>query len=262
MPGTSVPRIGSRDSSPTPRLTTTAGQDEEKNVTCTETRFLQDVAEHQMVVIRDDGVNRHIRFKRPDTSCYYFDLITWPGCLCYTGDMGTFVFSRTRDMFEFFRTDRKYAAQRGRALAINLSYWGEKLIAVDANGTNSGGKAKEFDAAKFAQVINEYRVEWMRRGKEEGTLDKEQRRELWERVQEEVLDRIHDGEHYATTAAYEFSFNNEPYEYSSRKPVWQFDDLFERDFTDYTHAFVWCCYALAWSIKQYDDAKALSEVPA
>jgi hypothetical protein len=231
-------------------------------MTCTEARFLQDVAEHQMIIIRDDGVNRHIRFKRPDTSCYHFDLITWPGCLCYTGDMGTFVFSRVRDMFEFFRQDREYNANRGRALSINLGYWGEKLIAVDANGANSGGKAKEFDPEKFARVINEYRVTWMRRGKSDGTLDKERRRELWERVQEEVLDRVDDGEHYATTAAYEFSFNNEPYDYSSRRPNWQFDDLFEHDFTEYTHTFVWCCYALAWSIQQYDDARIAEEVPA
>jgi hypothetical protein len=165
-------------------------------------------------------------------------------------------------MFEFFRQDREYNAKRGRALSINLGYWGEKLIAVDANGANGGGKAKEFDQTKFARVINEYRVSWMRRGKEDGTLDKEQRRELWERIQEEVLDRIDDGEHYAITAAYEFSFNNEPYDYSSRQRNWQFEDLFEHDFTEYTHTFVWCCYALAWGIQQYDDAQIAEEVPA
>jgi len=231
---------------------------------CTQERFLRDVANHQMTVLRDDGLHRHVRFKEPGTSCYYFDLITWPGYLCYTGDMGTFVFRRIDDMFEFFGHDRAYHASRGRALAINLGYWGEKLVAVDANGASSGGKAKEFDKDKFARVINEYRVQWMRRGKEDGTLDKEQRRELWERVQEEVLDRIEDGEHYAQAAAYEFSYRTDPRDRSS----WHFEELFEHDFTDYTHTFTWCCYALAWGIQKYDEAKAAAapaesaEVPA
>ncbi|QJD98625.1 hypothetical protein HH212_00030 [Massilia forsythiae] len=223
---------------------------------CTQERFLRDVGSHVMTILRDDGLNRHVRFKRPDTSCYYFDLITWPGYLCYTGDMGTFVFKRIEDMFEFFGHDRAYHASRGRALAINLGYWGEKLVAVDANGANSGRKAKEFDQDKFTRVINEYRVQWMRRGKDEGTLDKDQRRELWEQVQSEVLDRVEDGEHYATTAAYEFSYRNDPYSAAPRGPSWHFEELFEHDFTEYTGAFTWCCYALAWGIQKYDEAKA------
>lgn len=235
---------------------------------CTQERFLRDVAGHQMIVLREDGLNRHVRFKQPDTSCYYFDLITWPGYLCYTGDMGTFVFRRIDDMFEFFGHDRAYHASRGRTLAINLGYWGEKLVAVDANGANSGRGAKEFDQDKFKRVINEYRVTWMRRAREQGTLDRGQRRELWEQVQEEVLDRVDDGEHYAQAAAYEFSFRKDQYGRSDDQPVWHFEDLFEHDFTEYTHAFVWCCYALAWGIQQYDDSKAAAaraenaEVPA
>lgn len=75
----------------------------------TEETFLADVAAHQIHVLRDDGVHRHIRFKRPGTYCMQFDLITWPGYLCYTGDMGTYVFNRLEDMFEFFRTGRSRA---------------------------------------------------------------------------------------------------------------------------------------------------------
>lgn len=40
--------------------------------------FDRDIAQHQMEVIRDDGVNRHLRFKRPGTMCMHFDLLTWP----------------------------------------------------------------------------------------------------------------------------------------------------------------------------------------
>lgn len=229
------------------------------NDQCTEERFLKDAKDHAMEVIRDDGIYRHVRFKRPGTMCYHFDLITWPGYLCYTGDMGTYVFSRLRDMFEFFRTDREYAQRRGRQLSINLSYWSEKLVAVD--GGRAGGAAKEFSADKFTRVINEYRVSWMRDAKESGALDKEGRRELWEAVDDEVLSLANDGEHRAHAAAYDFC--HDPRANPERPYGWQFTDLFENDFTDYTFHFTWCCYALAWGIQQYDDAKQdVAAVPA
>lgn len=221
------------------------------NADCTEERFLGDVAHHELIVIRDDGVNRHLRFKQPGTGNMHFDLITWPGILCYTGDMGTYVFQRTTDMFEFFRQDRKYNLSRGRQLSINLGYWTEKLIAIDGN--RHGGKAKEFDDEKFKRVINEYRVGWMRGAKERGTLDKDGRRELWEAVEGEVIGALEDGGDQAQHAAYNFNFYRKA---DSRRPYgWSFTDLFEHDFTEYTHSMVWCCYALAWGIEKYDASK-------
>lgn len=214
---------------------------------CTEDRFLGDVKEHEMIVIRDEGVNRHIRFKRLGTSCYYFDLITWPGCLCYTGDMGTYVFQRTEDMFEFFRMDRKHL-RAGKRLGINIGYWTEKLIAVDGN--RGGGKVKVFDNDKFARVINGYRVRWMRDAKESGLLDKDGRRELWEAVDSDVMTALDEEGEGAIGAAYRFSHRH----YASGA-VWQFDDLFENDFTEYTHSIIWCLYALAWGVAKYDLSK-------
>lgn len=217
---------------------------------CTEERFLRDVAEHAMTVIRDDGVIRHLRFAKPGTGCMHFDLITWPGILCYTGDMGTYVFQRTTDMFEFFRHDRAYNQSRGRKLSINLGYWTEKLIAID--GSRHGGKVKEFDDEKFKRVINEYRVDWMRDAKERGTLDKDGRRELWEAVEDEVIGVLDDGGDRAQYAAYDF---NHTAPSDAQRRGWQFDDLFEHDFTEYTHSIIWCCYALAWGIEKYDQSK-------
>ncbi len=84
-----------------------------------ETRFKKDVSEHQMNVIKNEGVYRHLTFQKPGTSVYYFEIITTPGLLTINGDMGTYVFSRLHDMFEFF----------GDKQGINPSYWGEKLLA-------------------------------------------------------------------------------------------------------------------------------------
>ncbi len=217
---------------------------------CTEERFLRDVAQHELIVIREDGVNRHLRFKKPGTGNMHFDMITWPGILCYTGDMGTYVFQRTTDMFEFFRQDRNYNQSRGRQLSINLGYWTEKLIAID--GSRHGGKVKEFDDEKFKRVINEYRVDWMRDAKERGTLDKDGRRELWEAVEDEVIGVLDDGGDRAQYAAYDF---NHTAPSDAQRCGWQFDDLFEHDFTEYTHSIIWCCYALAWGIEKYDQSK-------
>jgi hypothetical protein len=218
---------------------------------CTVERFLRDVAEHKMEIIREDDVNRHVRFKKPGSSAYYFDLITWPGALCITGDMGTYVIQRTHDMFEFFRTDRQYA-RPDKPLPINLSYWSEKLEATDCNGRR-GGSATEFDPDKFRWVINEFRVGWMRRLREMGA-SKEDRRELWEAVDDEVLCYDED-QHCSLSAAYGFSRR-------VGGKAWQFDDLFECNFERYTFHFTWICYALTWGIMQYDEAKERQEVAA
>lgn len=161
----------------------------------TEQQFLKEVDQHVMEVIRDDGLYRQIRFRRPDTMCMHFDLITWPGYLCYCGDMGTYVFSRLEDMFEFFRTDREYAKRQGRQLGINLGYWSEKLQAVD--GGRRQGSAKEYSPERFERVVKEQLVSWMR----ESGLDAEGRHELREAVEDQVLSAGHDGDVRAYDAA-------------------------------------------------------------
>lgn len=209
-----------------------------------ESEFLRDIAGHTMQIQREDGVYRHIRFSVPGSSVYRFDLLTWPGHLCYTGDMGTYVFQRLEDMFEFFRTERR----SGDKLYTNYRYWSEKLVAVDASQRK--GSATEFSEDKFRRVINEYRVGWMRNR----NLTKEQRRELWESVDDEVLCLIDDeGGDSARMAANRFCWR--PEHFSIRGPEWSFTDLWDHNFEDYTHSFRWCCFALAWGIKTHDRAK-------
>jgi hypothetical protein len=88
--------------------------------------FLDRVKGHELTVLMDNGLHRHVRLSPPDTRTCYFDLITYPGALLYTGDMGTFLFDRfdrAEDMFKFFRTPP------GEELRINPNYWEEKIIA-------------------------------------------------------------------------------------------------------------------------------------
>lgn len=210
----------------------------------TEQSFLKDVANHEMTIIRDDGVNRHVRFKRPGTYCYQFDLITWPGYLCYCGDMGTFVFQRLEDMFEFFRTDRKHMHLRdGQTLAVNHRYWAEKVQAQDM-----GDGLTKFDESKFKRVILEILVRWIRDHRDDTT--EEERRDLWDEVMRDVIDADADyGGYRKQCAAYDFHHK------VNQRVRFEFRDLFEYNFDSYTYRFIWCCYALAWGIQMYDKAK-------
>lgn len=209
-----------------------------KRSQCDEARFLKDVANHEMTIIRDDGVNRHVQFKRPDSNAYRFDLITWPGHLCYTGDMGTYVFTRLHDMFNFFRMDDHDWNKNPNGLSINPGYWAEKIIATDRyDGT------EEWDEDEFKRRVNEYRVGWMRQCRERG-VSKDARRELWEAA-EDVL-REPSNEHLCVVKVYEFY-------HKAGDEHFEFMDFFDGNLNRFTFHFLWCCYALAWGINKYDD---------
>ncbi|UUZ75464.1 hypothetical protein LP414_27500 [Polaromonas sp. P1(28)-13] len=225
---------------------------------CTEERLLKDVEKHTMTVIRADGVNRHLRFRQPDTSSYWFDLITWPGALCINGDCGTYVFSRTQDMFEFFRTDANYAHKKGFRLGINPGYWGEKLTAISAQGGYQKFSEDKFTAAikdyfdNYVQEDIEAEAEARKEAAENDTplsqadeehfkAKAEARDELWSEITEQVLDRAEYGEGTASTAAYEFAHKD-----------FQFQDFFETNLKELTFSYIWCCYAIAWGIEQFD----------
>lgn len=80
----------------------------------------REFAEHKLEVIRDDGLYRHLRCHAPGTWIYGFDVVTWPGYLCLCGDIGTWAWSRERDMLPWFEK----SSYRGEP---NLDYWASKL---------------------------------------------------------------------------------------------------------------------------------------
>lgn len=205
---------------------------------CPEGQFLRDVSMHQMHIIHDAGVNRHIRFKAPGSMSMHFDLITWPGHLCYTGDMGTYVFRRLEDMFEFFRTDRKYQTlPDGRTLAINPGYWGEKLEAQDS----CDGLLK-WSEEKFKLRAQQDFDEWLG----DADLSDEDKEEAREQFACDVIDALgwcDKGSAYRNMIDFEFN---------GQSP---FQDWWEVSTDEFSFRFLWCCYALAWGVRFYDDAK-------
>lgn len=209
-------------------------------MTCDQQQFERDVANHVMTIHRDEGAERHITFKTPGTSCYWFEILTWPGTLCIRGDCGTYVFSRLTDMFEFFRTDRGNDPMK---LYINPGYWCEKLQAVDCNGYGDG-RAKEFDAERFEERVKE-RVEDHLEGYE---ISDEKRESLMNDIQWEILDKANDGEFCAFDALMEFRSEEFPD---------LFTDCWEWDCKEYSFRFIWNLYAIAWAIRTYDAAKTV-----
>lgn len=164
--------------------------------------------------------------------------------------MGTYVFSRLADMFEFFRTDREYAARRGKQLSINPGYWGEKLQAQD----RCDGYRK-FSEDKFKSVVTERLRSWIRDRRDQSTPA--ERRDLWEAVSNDVLGVDGDsGGYRKQAAAHDFQYK------VNDRLTFDFTDFWEADVEEYSFRFMWCCYALAWGIKQYDDAKAPSLIGA
>lgn len=224
--------------------------------TATKQLFLNDVQGHKLTILRDDGLYRHIRMARPNSGYESFNIITWPGYLCYTGDMGTYVFTRIADMFEFFRPDSRTPL---RILdGIDRRYWAEKV-----EGSDKHGGVTEFDFERFILEVKRRRLALIReRGRD---LDKEQRRELWDGITDEVIEPIdqHQSESMAYHYVNDFQFIKS---YSGYSP--SPGDFFSLDTDDwpncqsYTLRFTWCCFALRWAIAHYDIAKAFQKDPA
>lgn len=201
---------------------------------CKEESFLKYVENHSMKIIRDDDLHRHLSFTNNGSSVYRFDLITWPGHLCISGDCGTYVFARIPDMFSFFRMDKNdfnYSEKRG--LNINPGYWGEKLKSIDKQG-----RYKDYYPEIFEEKIKEYFEDWE-------FESEDQKEDVWAEIEAEVLNNAYDGETRAFDAALCFESSNGH----------QFDDFWEVDSTDYTFHYIWCLYAIVYGIHMYDQSK-------
>lgn len=207
-------------------------------------RFKRDTADHEMTVLHDDGLYRHVRFQRRVqrqdgssslTSIYWFELITVPGSLIFRGDGDSFVFARLTDMFEFFR-DSGY---QGRP---NVQYWAEKLTA--------GGPVMKYDRELLAAQVKEDAANY-----HEGAavLDR-----LMVAVQDEILDELIGDESIDHKRVSDFSFYENPddrWKVPHKDPDFQFYDTYEWKCRDYDWWYLWACHGILWGISQYDALK-------
>jgi hypothetical protein len=189
-------------------------------------RFADDVADHTMTVLHDDGLYRHIRFAKPATSFYWFDLITWPGNLAVRGDMGGYLFSRDQDMFTFFR-----ARSGWNAGTINPSYWAEKL-------PDCGRSVQQYSEDVFVTLVEERLAEYEDDDRA-GSMSLADARAL-------LADARADGQ-----TSYEEGARDLLAELERGGVV---SDTWEWDLRDWTYQYLWTCHAIQWGIDRYDGA--------
>lgn len=219
-------------------------------------RFAKDVAGHAMTVLHDDGLYRHLRFAEPNHSFYWFDLVTWPGSLAIRGDCGGHMFTRTRDMFEFFR-------RNGNDHGINPGYWAEKLpdgarsvrkfsedelrARVEESVTEYGARLPDlvhrYDHAKIAYDQSTHSERWPLGSTREPVKPK-----TLDEVRELIQDYDDDGRLSHEEGARELLGELQRAGVAS--------DSWEWDLSDWDWQFLWCCHAIAWGVRQYDAAKA------
>lgn len=208
-----------------------------------------------MEVLMDNGLYRHLKFTNNGSSVYRFDIHTWPGYLAVSGDMGSWMFSRITDMFEFFIIDERDFNHKH---VINPGYWGEKLTAMDGHHDNS---YMTFDQDLFEEnVKNEY-DQWI----EGNDIDPKSNyaETLWEALQEEVIGASYDGEIRGMDAAMSFKFKDDDWRLNRKvetdEPLgygtFNMQDFWDYSNRDYTYHYIWICYAIVWGITQYNKFK-------
>lgn len=190
-------------------------------------RFDNEVERHELSVLRDDDLYRHLRFRRPDTITYWFDILTWPGYLAVVGDCGDFVFARTRDMMDFF------AADHGR---INPQYWSEKLRAPRPDAALTFSHDKLVIALKEWFKEQDYDMSG-------NLLGATGRQALWEAIDRQIIN-VSWSEAEAVQHLRDFQHKGHLY---------LIDSAWEWNLREYDWSFLWCCWAIVWGIRVYRE---------
>ena len=197
-------------------------------------RFARDTASHELTILHDDGLYRHLRYGRPETSIHHLDVVTWPGYLSVGGDIDGFTFRCAPDMFDFFRRSQWDGGP-------NPTYWDEKVAA----GRHSVmDYSEEKLKALVAERLKEAEAKWP------GVTV------AWQEQTEGFLSEYDLG--YAESARYALTDFTYLPEGVSIGDLFEFDAelRYETSFTDYRWSFLWACHGIVAAIREYDSAKA------
>ena len=199
-------------------------------------RFKNDISKHEIEIIINQGLNRHLRFKRPGSYQYWFEIVTGKGFLLIRGDMGSFSFSRIEDMFNFFKIE-KNDWNYGKDLPINPGYWGQKLESVCKRDGHV-----EFSVEQFNDMVMHCYNEFI----ENNDIEDEDKEVLLEDLENNLIGspgNIHEAYNLAT----DFScFDVDDFKIDH-------ENFYDRSFEDFTYHYIWCLYAIVWGIEKYDE---------
>jgi hypothetical protein len=189
--------------------------------------FDVDIQGMTLTVAHESGPYRHLRCRRPDTSLYHFDVVTWPGYLAISGDLngGAYVFRAAADMLAFF----------AQGPGDNFGYWAEKL-------TGGRAQAQAFSPERFSAAVTAAYEEATDGGVSYPAIG------LWSAIIRDVMPYRHD-EHEAMRAVRDFRYID-PADPDGKRVVFTFDTT-EMETFGWTHGYLWACYAIRWAAAQY-----------
>jgi hypothetical protein len=226
--------------------------------------FAADTKSHELTIELDEGLHRHLKVRNPETGFGWYEIVTWPGSLTISGDMGTFTFSRTDDMLGFFGEGK-----------INPRYWMEKLGAPSWD-------AREALATQFTEESLTEWIQWWRDQvikddltDNEGSLDAAAAAAFTEAVEEQLLSRTDsvEDEREARSLLSSFEFDWKQPEIDWKDPeagqgglvgdatISLGDDLYETDLREWRHQYLWCCLAICHAVKLYRAQTATVSAP-
>src|SRR5690606_38199377 len=141
---------------------------------------------HQLEVIREDGVYRHLSYREPQTSVYAVEVVTWPYHLALSGDMGSRMFRHysEHDMLRLF-----YRPEG----SISPDYWAKKQAVRSPS--------EKFSPVLAQEWVNEQIGEWIAERPELAPHEADIRRAVrWsvvtDRDESVFLSSIHDFEYH------------------------------------------------------------------
>jgi hypothetical protein len=194
---------------------------------------------HELTILHDDGLYRHLRVAQPGTGIYSWNIITWPGHLATSGDIANgYQFARLPDMFEFFR----HPLQAGGEPYINDQYWAEKMPEVLQS------RARVYSADLFRKTVEESASEW----REE--LSPSERASLTAAIKRDILDEISDYEEADRALLDGFSWT------APSGQTFGFTDTWDYSFRDYDYHLILTLLAISKGIRMYDNAKTVTTV--
>lgn len=185
-------------------------------------QFEANTCGHQLKVLHDDGLYKHLRMAQPGTSIWSWNLVTWPGYMTVVGDIGDgFTWHRELDMIAWADTWPRYGDFYGDGSPyLQADYWAEKLTRA------CRGRALVYDVAVLERLVAHH--------------GREQR---WpEPVVAETVEAAHaagvDGEAFA-------------HEWLRDAGPFRDVDTWEWDLKQLDHHYLLACYAMATTIRAY-----------
>lgn len=207
---------------------------EQQQVAQSAARFARDTADHKLTILHDDGLYRHVRAAKSNSSMYAYELITVPGALVYRSADATFTFARLDDMFQFFRSENG---------GVNPHYWAEKI-------TDHRDRVQVYSEEVFRRVV----LEQFHDRLIDGEIPLRYAGEALTTLARDVLDDdVIAAEQIARQALEDYEFT------IAKDQTARFADTWELDFWEWDTWYLWACHAIVRAVALYDAATACPE---